>query len=521
MDQPVSEEKSGLLRSVSAIGCITVVSRVTGFVRDMLIASCAGANALTDAFLVAIKLANVLRRLFAEGAFSASFLPVFSRVLVQNGQEKAQAFASQLLTFLVLSLSTLSLFVIWKYEGVIRVLAPGFPVGGETFKTAVFLGRICFPYLIATSVMALFCGILNTLDRFAIPAATQILLNVFFILMLCIGIIGQLPIADIVVMMVVAMLVAGIVQVGLVWGVVEHLKVRVRLVRPRLSPELREVGRKMIPGILGAGVWQINLLIDTQACSFLSVGSVSYVYFADRINQLPLSVLGIALSTALLPTLSKLIHAGRHAQATAELNRGINWASCLTIPATTTILMIPHVLTALVYERGNFTPHQVTLVAEALRAFGYGLPAYVGTKILASSFFAQGDTRSPVRVGIIAVFVNIALILLFAPRLAHVGVALATALSSWVNVGILFLLLLRKSPLTIIAETKKCCLKQLLAALAMGGEMAAFNILWGQDFSASNGKDRLLMFLALIVVALGTYVLLTVLLKALPKSERT
>ncbi|MDR1910653.1 MAG: murein biosynthesis integral membrane protein MurJ, partial [Holosporales bacterium] len=323
----------GLFRSVSAVGGMTVISRITGFIRDMLVASSIGANALTDAFLVAFKLANVLRRLFAEGAFSASFLPVFSRVLTKKGTEEAQGLASQTLTILVVFLSILSVFVILGYRGVIRVLAPGFVPDSVTFHSAVFLGRLCFPYLTTTSVMALFCGILNAVGRFVLPAATQVILNIFFIFVLVICIFLQCTPFTITTMMALSTLAAGVVQVALVWWAVERLAIRVRFVKIRIPAEVREIGRKIVPGILGAGVWQINLLVDTQACSFLAEGAVSYVYFADRINQLPLGTLGIALSTVLLATLSKFIQGGRAEQAAIEFNRGISLAFFLTIPA--------------------------------------------------------------------------------------------------------------------------------------------------------------------------------------------
>ncbi|MDR0662098.1 MAG: murein biosynthesis integral membrane protein MurJ, partial [Holosporales bacterium] len=470
-------------------------------------------------FLVAYKLANVLRRLFAEGAFSASFLPVFSRVLVQEGKDKAQAFASQLLTVIVLVLSLFALLVIGQYRGVVRLLAPGFSPEGEIFSMTVSLGRICFPYLITTSVMALFCGILNTFDRFALPAATQILFNVFFIVTLIIGIIGGFPTSTVVYMLAVSTLIAGLVQVGLVWNAAERLKVAVRFVRPCFSPEVREVGRKMVPGILGAGVWQINLLIDTQACSFLHSGTVSYLYFADRINQLPLSVLGIALSTVLLPTLSKLIQGGRFHQAITEFNQGMSFASFLAIPATVFIITVPHFLVTMVYERGNFLPHQVAPVAAALRAFGCGLPAYIGAKIFAAAFFARGDTKTPVHVGVISVLANIAFILLLTPLLAHVGIALATALSSWINAGVLFWFLRRKSPLSITPKTCNCCLKQLLAAGIMGAGLILVRSLGEETFLMGSPGIRLSLLLLLVVGGFGLYGLLTYLFKAFPSTK--
>jgi putative peptidoglycan lipid II flippase len=514
---PRSEEKMpGLFRSVGTIGGVTIISRITGFIRDMLVALCMGANALTDAFFVAFKLTNVLRRLFAEGAFNASFLPVFSRVLVRNGKEKAQELASQTLTVLIIFLSGFSVFVILGYADVIRGLAPGFAPDGKTFKTAVLLGRICFPYLTVTSIMALFCGILNTFNKFALPAATQILLNLFFIFVLITGIALHCQISTIALMLALSTLAAGLMQVTLVWWAVERLSIRVRFVRPKMPKELREIGRKMVPGILGAGVWQINLLVDTQACSFLTEGAVSYIYFADRVNQLPLGTLGIALSTVLLPTLSKLIQGGRQEQATIEFNRGVSLAFFLTIPAAVCMVMIPHILVALVYERGSFLSHQVAPVADALRAFGWGVPAYIGTKILASAFFAQGDTRTPVKVGLVSVLANISFIVLLTPKMGHVGIALATALSSWVNVSTLYILLRRKALIFVFPKTQWRCAKQLIAACIVAIEMFIFNVSFGQDFIDGALSARILLFLAIIGIALGTYGGVTYVIKAFP-----
>ncbi|MDR2416754.1 MAG: oligosaccharide flippase family protein, partial [Holosporales bacterium] len=361
-----------------------------------------------------------------------------------------------------------------------------------------------------------FCGILNALGRFVLPAATQIILNAFFILMLVIGIIWHCTPSTIALMMALSTLMAGIVQVALVWWAVERLAVHVRFVRFKIPKEVREIGRKMVPGILGAGVWQINLLIDTQACSFLGEGAVSYIYFADRINQLPLGTLGIALSTVLLSSLSKFIQGGQTEQAAIEFNRGISFAFFLTIPAAICMIVIPHMLAALVYERGSFLSNQVAPVAYALRAFGCGLPAYIGTKIFSSAFFAQGDTRTPVKVGLIAVLANISFIVFLSPRMGHVGVALATALSSWVNIGILYVLLRRKVLLSIFPKTRWRCGKQLISAGFMAVVMYFVYAQIELAFVQSTPFVRIQLFLLIMGLSFGTYGLLTYILDALP-----
>jgi putative peptidoglycan lipid II flippase len=248
----------------------------------------------------------------------------------------------------------------------------------------------------------------------------------------------------------------------------------------------------------------------------LGEGAVSYIYFADRINQLPLGTLGIALSTVLLSSLSKFIQGGRTEQAAVEFNRGISLAFFLTIPATVCMAVIPHMLAALVYERGSFLSYQVAPVAYALRAFGCGLPAYIGTKIFSSAFFAQGDTRTPVKVGLIAVLANISFILLLSPRMGHVGVALATALSSWVNIGVLYVLLRRKVLLPVFLKTRWRCGKQLISA---GFMAVVMHIVYAQiepTFIQGSPFDRVKLFLLIASLSFGTYGLLTYILGALP-----
>jgi putative peptidoglycan lipid II flippase len=334
--------------------------------------------------------------------------------------------------------------------------------------------------------------------------------------MLVIGITLGCEISTVALMMALSTLAAGVMQVGLVWWAVERLAVHVRFVKIRIPPEIREIGRKMMPGILGAGVWQINLLVDVQACSFLKEGAVSYVYFADRINQLPLGTLGIAMSTVLLPTLSKLLQGGKTEQAAIEFNRGVSLAFFLAVPAAFCMITIPHILTTIVYERGSFLGCQVDPVAYALRAFACGLPAYIGTKIFSSAFFAQGDTQTPVKVGLISVFANIVFILLLAPPMKHVGVALATAFSSWINVGVLYVLLCRRAFLPLFPKTRRRCGKQLISALLMAVAMGWMNWRAETVFAQSALLERIKILLLVTSVPCGLYALLTYLLDAWP-----
>jgi len=437
-----------LLRQAATVGSLTLLSRLLGFLRDAGIAAVLGAGIATDAFFVAFKLANLLRRLFAEGAFSAGFVPLFARTLEGEGRGAARRFAEEAFALLALILLLVVIAAEIAMPWVVRLLATGFDPGGPRYALAVELSHITFPYLLFISLGALLSGVLNGIGRFAAPAFAPVLLNLALLTALLAAALGLVLPARALAWGVAA---AGVLQFALLWVVAARAGFALRLRPPRLSERTRRLFQLLLPGLFGAGVYQLNLLVDTWFASHLPEGAVSYLFYADRLNQLPLGAVGIALSTALLPALS----------------RAIEFALLLTLPAATAFLAVPLVVVRGLFERGAFDAAASAATAAALAAFALGLPAYVLVKILASSFFAREDTRTPVQVAALCLLLNVLAILALIGPLAHAGIALATALANWANAGLLALLLYRQRALVIDPRLRRRVGRALLACAAL------------------------------------------------------
>jgi putative peptidoglycan lipid II flippase len=429
-----------LLRSVATVGSYTMVSRVFGFVRDILTAAILGAGPVADAFFVAQRLPNLFRSLFAEGAFSAAFVPLASRALADHGKSALKEFAEEVYAVLVAALFAFvvlgEIFMPW----VMHAIAPGFEAEPAKFELVVALTRVTFPYLFFISLVALQGGLLNTLDRFAAAAATPVLLNLFLIaaLLLMAGFHwegGPLLAA--------ALTAAGIAQFFWLMACCARAGIMLHLRRPRLTPAVRQTLRIMGPGVLGAGVTQLNLLVSTALASLLPEGSVSFLYYADRLNQLPLGVVGIAVATAILPPLSRQVRSGDGAGALATQNRGVELALLLTLPAATALAILARPILSTLFERGAFGPREASATASALIAYATGLPAFVLVKVLAPAFFARQDTKTLVKVAILSIAANLALTLVLMQFFAHVGVAIALTVAGWLQAIILLVLLTR------------------------------------------------------------------------------
>jgi putative peptidoglycan lipid II flippase len=429
-----------LLRSVATVGSYTLVSRVFGFIRDILTAAILGAGPIADAFFVAQRLPNLFRSLFAEGAFSAAFVPLASGALAEGGKPAVRDFAEE--AFAVLFAVLLAFVVLGEIcmPWVMALIAPGFGAEPGKFDLVVTLTRITFPYLLFISLTALQAGVLNAVERFAAPAATPILLNLFLIaallLMTRFGWHDGQALAW-------AVSAAGVAQFLWLMLSCRRAGVGLRLRRPRLTPRVRETLRIMGPGVLGAGVTQINLVISTALASLLPGGSVSYLYYADRLNQLPLGVVGIAIGTAILPPLSRQVRTGDVAGAAATQNRGVELALLLTLPAAAALVVLATPILSVLFERGAFGPAETSATAAALAAYAVGLPAFVLVKVLTPGFYAHRNTATPVKVAVVAVAVNFTLTLLLMQFLAHVGVAIALSAAGWMQALTLLVLLAR------------------------------------------------------------------------------
>ncbi|HAQ33192.1 MAG TPA: murein biosynthesis integral membrane protein MurJ [Rhodospirillaceae bacterium] len=452
------------LRNIATVGGLTLVSRVLGFLRDILIAAFLGAGPIADAFFVAFKLPNFFRRLFAEGAFSAAFIPIFSGELAQHGRERAMVFAAQASSVLLWVLLGLVLLFEIAMPWFMYVLAPGFAEDQEKFTLAVDFSRITFPYILFISLVSLQGGVLNTLDRFAAMAATPILLNLCLITALA-GFARAAATPGHALAWGVA--AAGVVQLVWLMAALRREGVVLRLPRPRLTTEIRRLLTLFFPVALGAGVYQVNLVIDVIIASLLPTGSISFLYYADRVNQLPLGVVGIAVGTALLPLLSRQVKNGEGEAALESQNRAIEYALFFALPAAAALMTMSLPVVTVLFERGAFSAADALATARALAAFAIGLPAYVLVKVLAPGYFAREDTRTPIQIGVVAMMLNVVLSLILMAFLAHVGLALATATSAWFNAVMLAQGLKKRGHLAMDAQLRRRVARMLLCSAVL------------------------------------------------------
>jgi putative peptidoglycan lipid II flippase len=458
-----------MLRGAFTVGAWTAASRVAGFIRDMLIAALLGNGPVADAFFVANRLPNLFRRLFGEGAFNSAFVPVFSGLLTTEGEDVARGFAEEAAAVLAFWLLMLTLLGELFMPQLLHVIAAGFARDPAKFALTVTLSRIAFPYLLLICLAALLSGVLNALDRFVAAAAAPLLYNGFSIG----AMLGLTPLPDLAPVLKLAVMLpfggtvaalltmgpklpsaghalawgvsaSGVAQLALLYWAVWRAGMRLHLPRPRLTPRMRLLLRRMAPGLVGAGITQLNLTMDVFIGSLLPAGSVSLLYYADRVNQLPLGILGTAVGTALLPLLSRQVSAGDGAGAYESQNRAIEYALVLTLPAAFALAIVADPIMQVLFARGAFTHHAASLSAQSLAAYASGLPAFVLVKVLAPGFFARGDTATPVRVGLFVLALNFGLNLALMGPLKHVGPALATSIAAWLNVALLSFMLRRR-----------------------------------------------------------------------------
>lgn len=465
-----------LVRSLGSVGGLTLVSRLLALVRDSLQATFVGAGFASDAFLVAFRLPNMFRALFAEGAFSAAFVPMFNRKVAEGGGPSAGfVFAERALSVLFPLLVVMTAAMLIAAWPLTWILSGGFDDPSPSdFAFAVALSRITIPYLLLISLVSLLGSILNSLDRFWVNAAAPILLNLAMIAGL--WFFHGTNDYETARVQAISVTVGGVLQ--LVWLVIacRQAGVKLRLRLPRFDADVRELMKLILPAAAGAGAVQINLVVSTAlAGSLLEAGSISYIYYADRLNQLPLGLIGIGLGTILLPTVSRLLTSGRHAEAMETQNRGIELALFLTLPAMVALIVAAEPIVRGLFQHGAFTADDTVKCAWALAAFSVGLPAYVMVKVLTPGFYAREDTRTPVRYAMVSVAVNLVGNLILIPLIGHVGPPLATALASCVNVGLLYRTLRRRGHFEADAQLKRRLPRLALAALLMGAAV------WGLE----------------------------------------
>ena len=489
-----------MLRGVLTVGGWTMASRILGFARDMLIAARLGAGPMADAFFVALQLPNLFRRLFGEGAFAAAFVPAFAGTLAREGRAAARDLAERMSGLMALWLALLTGLGMLFMPEVLAVLVPGFLERPAKFALTVELSRITLPYLWFICLTALVAGALNGLEKFAAAAAAPVLFNLLGIAAL----LGLTP------------FVATPAH-ALAWGVTASGAAQLALVlvairaagmplnpfrRPRLTPGVRAVLWKMGPGLIGAGAFYINQFVSVVIASLLPTGAVSYLYYADRVGQLPLGVIGAAVGTALLPLLSRQLRGGQALSAHRSMNRALEIALALSLPAAVGLALAAQPIIAALFERGAFDATATLKTAPTLAAYALGIPAFVLVKALAPGFFARGDTTTPVLIGLVTVAANIALNLALMGPLAHVGIALGTALSAWINALALAALLARRGQLVLDRPFRRRAPRLVLASLMMGAVLVALQ--------AALPKSVPVLLVVPIVVGTGGIVFLAV-----------
>ena len=455
-------------RAVATVGGFTLLSRLVGFARDVVLSAMLGSGALADAFFVAFKLPNLFRRLFAEGAFSAAFVPLFAGELQGEGRESALVFARQAHACLLMVLVPFTVLMIAAMPAVIWVMAPGFTGDTSIFDLAVTYGRITFPYLVFISLASLYGGVLNSIDRFAEVAFTPVLLNITLIGCV-LGLTPMLPDSGYAAAIGVAM--AGFLQ--WLWLLFSCWRdgVAMRLVRPRFTPRVRQLVRLATPVAVGGGAQQVSTVLEVVWASLLPAGSISALYYADRVAQLPLGVIGIAIGTALLPLLSRQLRAGAMEAAMANQNRALEFGLLFSVPSTVALWILAEPMIRVLFEHGKFGPDDTLRTAGALVAYAAGLPAFMLVKALTPGFFAREDTRTPLYTALVSIAVNVALnaVFVLATPLAQVGIALSSSLSGWLNAALLAVVLRQRGHWLPDARLVSRTWRIAAAAVGMGG----------------------------------------------------
>ncbi|MCC7310571.1 MAG: murein biosynthesis integral membrane protein MurJ [Sulfuritalea sp.] len=490
-----------LLRALATVSGMTLLSRVLGFVRDFVIARTFGAGMITDAFFVAFRLPNLLRRLFAEGAFSQAFVPVLAEYRGRRGEIDTKTLVDRVASMLFLALVAVSALGMVAAPVLIAVTAPGFSADAEKFQLTVELTRITFPYILFMSLVALAAGILNTWGRFALPAFTPVLLNLSFISMALFA----APWFDPPVLALAwAVLLGGVLQLGIQLPALAKIGML-----PRFDPVWRDEGvqrvlKLMAPAVLGVSVAQISLLINTIFASFLETGSVSWLYYADRLMEFPAGLLGAALGTILLPSLAKTHAAGNSGDFSALLDWGLRLTLMLTLPASLALAMLAVPLLSTLFQYGAFAATDVLRTREALVAYSIGLTGLILVKVLAPGFYARQDIRTPVKIALITLALTQLMNVAFIGWLKHAGLALSIGLASCFNAAMLWRGLRRRAVYRPQPGWGLFTAKLLVALLVLGG------VLWfaaGADTAwlAMGGEQRVLKLAGAVCGGIASY----------------
>ncbi|MEJ8572714.1 murein biosynthesis integral membrane protein MurJ [Microbaculum marinum] len=494
-----------LLKHFATVSSGTATSRVLGFVRDVLMAAGLGAGPVADAFLVAFRFPNMFRRIFAEGAFNSAFVPLFAKSLEGDGAKTARRFAEEALSGLVFVLLLLTAFAEIATVPLTWILAPGFTEDPAKFDLTVLLTRICFPYLLFVSVVALLSGVLNALGRFAVAAFSSAFLNLILIaVLLAIAFFGLEGTPRAGIWLAWGVFVAGIVQLLILLLACRHAGMGLAFVRPRMTPGVRRLLALGIPAVVTGGITQINIMVGTIIAS-MQAGAVAYLYYADRVYQLPLGIVGTAIGIVLLPELARRLRAGDHEGVHQAQNRAFEFTIALTLPAACALAVISAPIMRGLFERGAFDETDTYATAGALAAYAVGLPAFVLAKVFSPAFFAREDTRTPMWYAGANAATNIVLSLAMFPFLKQVGIALATSIAGWLFAGLLAHRLWRDGNFVPDQRLRVRGVKAIIASAIMSAVLILGNWLLAPYTGPSREFANVAVLAALVMAGILTY----------------
>ncbi|OGP56738.1 MAG: murein biosynthesis integral membrane protein MurJ [Deltaproteobacteria bacterium RBG_13_49_15] len=503
------KERVRFTRAAGVVGSATLLSRIFGFLRDMMIAWVFGAGAGADAFFVAFRIPNLLRRLLAEGSLSVSFIPVFTEYLANQGQEEAFRLARSAVKMLSILLLVVVVLGIIFSPAIVRIIAPGFAGSTDKLSLTISLTRIMFPYIFFIALMALGMGILNTLGHFAAPAAAPALLSITMIA--SIYLISP-HFADPITGLAIGVLFGGALQLSLQIPFILKKGIYTEKKTAFYHTGLKKIGQLMVPTIFGAAVYQVNILVGTLLASLLPEGSVSFLYYADRLVQFPLGIFAIAIATAVLPSLSRQAAAGDIDGLKDTFSHAMKLVSFITLPSMAGLIILREPIIAVLFKRGAFDARSTQLTAEALLYYSIGLWAFSAVRVVVSTFYALQDTRTPVRTAFIAVIANILFGVILMRFLNHGGLALATSLSSMLNLALLMWSLRVKLGSLKWREMGPSIMKSSFCSIIMGAVLWTSSVVFFSK-KVSPGSGLLLGLIGTMTLGIMSYVILSYLLK--------
>jgi len=504
------KENMRVAKAAGVVGLATALSRVFGFIRDMVVARFFGAGMATDAFFVAFRIPNLLRRLLAEGSLTVSFVPVFTEYLKRESKKDALDLANVSFTLLSIVLAVIAVAGVLLSPLIVTVMAPGFTRIPEKYALTVFLTRLMFPYIFFISLVALCMGILNSLRHFAAPALSPVVLN---IAMIAATFAFQSFFPEPITALAIGVIIGGILQLAMQFPFLLKMGVRLKPDFNFRHPGVRRIGLLMLPASFGAAVYQINIFIGTLIASFLPGGSVSYLYYADRLVELPLGVFAIAVGTASLPSLSTQVANGELHAMKKTLSFSLRLILFIAIPATIALVALREPIISVLFQRGEFDQQSTVLTAQALLYYALGLWAFSAIRVVVSAFYSLQDTKTPVYAGIAALIVNTVFSVILMFPLKHGGLAFATSIASAVNVGILYVILRKRIGPFLTRDFYQSVGKVTVSSLFMWGVIAVTALVFPWRSGASFA-DRLSILGLDIALGLAAFLALSHLLKS-------